>query len=114
VYYPGLPTHPGHEVLLRQGSGASGIISFEVDDESRVRNVLSSVRVFLFAESLGGVESLITYPSVQTHADIPVATLDRLGINKRLLRLSVGIENADDLIADLKQALGGLYDLYFI
>lgn len=114
VYYPGLKDHPGHGLLSRAGSGASGIVSFEVDDDARVKSMLASVRVFLFAESLGGVESLITYPAVQTHADIPAATLDRLGINKRLLRLSVGIENADDLIKDLNQALGGLYDIYII
>ncbi len=106
VYYPGLASHPGHELLRRQNAGASGIVSFEVDDVARVKRVLAAVRVFLFAESLGGVESLITYPAVQTHADIPAATLDRLGINSRLLRLSVGIEDGNDLIDDLNQALG--------
>jgi cystathionine beta-lyase/cystathionine gamma-synthase len=101
-----LVSHPGHELLRRQHAGASGIVSFEVDDVERVKRVLAAVRVFLFAESLGGVESLITYPAVQTHADIPAATLDRLGINSRLLRLSVGIEDGNDLIDDLNQALG--------
>lgn len=106
VYYPGLATHAGHALLRRQKAGASGIVSFEVDDPGRVKRVLASVRLFLFAESLGGVESLITYPAVQTHADIPAATLERLGINRRLLRLSVGIEDVNDLIEDLRQALG--------
>ena len=81
------------------------MIAFEVSDPSRVPDILSGVRVFLFAESLGGVESLITYPAVQTHADIDKATLERLGINDRLLRLSVGIEDVQDLIGDLESVL---------
>ncbi len=82
------------------------IISFEIDDEKAVSEILKKVKVFLFAESLGGVESLITYPYIQTHADIPQEIRERLGINKRLLRLSIGIEDADDLIADLDRCLG--------
>jgi len=105
VYYPGLPSHPGREVLLREKSGWGGMIAFEVDDASRVPAILENVRVFLFAESLGGVESLITYPSVQTHADIEADTRQRLGINDRLLRLSVGIEDVQDLIGDLEDVL---------
>ncbi len=107
VYYPGLARHPGHEILARAGSGFGGMIAFEVDDAARVPAILSGVRVFLFAESLGGVESLITYPLVQTHADMDPATCERLGINDRLLRLSVGMEDVTDLIADLESALAG-------
>jgi len=105
VLYPGLTTDPGHERLAALARGFGAMVSFEVDDASRVPAVLAAVRVFLFAESLGGVESLITYPAVQTHADIDPATRERLGINDRLLRLSIGIEHRDDLIADLDQAL---------
>ena len=105
VYYPGLASDPGHAVLAEQSRGFGGMVSFEIDDPLRVPGVLESVRVFLFAESLGGVESLITYPIVQTHADIDAATRDRLGINDRLLRLSIGLEHVDDLIADLDLAL---------
>ena len=105
VHYPGLPNHPGRDILLREMSGFGGMISFEVDNATRIPAILSGVQVFLFAESLGGVESLITYPAVQTHADIDPATRARLGIHERLLRLSVGIEDADDLITDLQQVL---------
>jgi cystathionine gamma-synthase/cystathionine beta-lyase len=105
VYYPGLPGHPGRDILLREKSGWGGMIAFEVDDPSRVPGILSGVRVFLFAERLGGVESLITYPAVQTHADIDADTRQRLGINDRLLRLSIGIEDAQDMIDDLEGVL---------
>jgi cystathionine beta-lyase/cystathionine gamma-synthase len=105
VYYPGFPDHPGRDILLREKSGWGGMIAFEVDDPARVPSILASVRVFLFAESLGGVESLITYPAVQTHADIDAETRQRLGINDRLLRLSVGIEDLRDLICDLENVL---------
>jgi cystathionine beta-lyase/cystathionine gamma-synthase len=105
VYYPGLPNHPGRDILLREKSGWGGMISFEVDDPARVAAILANVKIFLFAESLGGVESLITYPSVQTHADIEEATRHRLGINDRLLRLSVGIEDVADLLDDLETVL---------
>jgi cystathionine beta-lyase/cystathionine gamma-synthase len=105
VYYPGLPNHPGRDILLREKSGWGGMISFEVDDPARVAAILANVKIFLFAESLGGVESLITYPSVQTHADIEEATRHRLGINDRLLRLSVGIEDVRDLLDDLETVL---------
>ena len=81
------------------------MIAFEVDDPARIPAILENVRVFLFAESLGGVESLITYPAVQTHADIDPASRERLGINASLLRLSVGIEDANDLIRDLTDVL---------
>jgi len=105
VRYPGLPGHPGRDILLREKSGSGGMIAFEVDDPGRIPAILSGVRVFLFAESLGGVESLITYPAVQTHADLDAATRERLGINSRLLRLSVGIEDAQELLGDLEGLL---------
>ena len=106
VHYPGLAAPPGPRAARGAGRGFGAMVSFEVDDPSRVPPLLRGVRVFLFAESLGGVESLITFPAVQTHADIDPATRERLGINDRLLRLSVGIEDVDDLIADLDAALG--------
>ena len=106
VYYPGLPSHSGHERLKKQSSGFGGMLSFEVNDECTVPKILSSVKVFMFAESLGGVSSLITYPAVQTHADIAEAERERLGVNRRLLRLSVGIEDFEDLRDDLEEALG--------
>ena len=105
VHYPGLEGHPGRDILLRDGSGFGGMVAFEVDDAARVPPILAGVRVFIFAESLGGVESLITHPLAQTHADLPREVCERVGINNRLLRLSVGIEDADDLIRDLEALL---------
>jgi len=105
VYYPGLPGHPGRQIHERQSSGYGGMLSFTVDDPALVPEVLQKVKLIKFAESLGGVESLITFPTVQTHADIPAAVREQLGINDRLLRLSVGIEAVEDLIDDLQQAL---------
>lgn len=105
VRYPGLPQHPGRDILDREQIGFGSMISFEVDAASRVANILAGVKVFLFAESLGGVESLITYPAVQTHTDVDPDVRDRLGINDRLLRLSIGIEDVDDLIKDLEAVL---------
>ncbi|MDT8442476.1 MAG: PLP-dependent aspartate aminotransferase family protein [Desulfuromonadales bacterium] len=105
VYYPGLEDHPGHALSQRQARGFGGMLSFRVDSEERAATVLKRLNLISFAESLGGVESLMTLPAVQTHADIPEADRLRLGICPKLLRLSVGIEHADDIIADLQQAL---------
>lgn len=105
VFHPGLPDHPGYEIQNRQSSGNTGIFSFKVKDARYVEPLLRHIRLIAFAESLGGVESLMTYPAVQTHADIPVEIRDAVGVDDRLLRFSVGIEHADDLIADLGQAL---------
>jgi len=105
VYYPGLAEHPDHDLMKRNARGFGAMIAFEVDNHALVEQVLLKTGLISFAESLGGVESLITFPEVQTHADIPPELRARLGINNVLLRLSVGIEDADDLIADLKQAL---------
>jgi cystathionine gamma-synthase/cystathionine beta-lyase len=106
VYYPGLATHPGHALSKKQAKGFGGMISFRVESDAHARTTLERLQLISFAESLGGVESLITLPAVQTHGDIPEADRKRLGICESLLRLSVGIEDADDLIADLEQALG--------
>lgn len=105
VFHPGLPDHPGYAIQNRQSSGNTGIFSFKVKDARYVEPLLRHIRLVAFAESLGGVESLMTYPAVQTHADIPVEIRDAVGVDDRLLRFSVGIEHVDDLIADLGQAL---------
>jgi cystathionine gamma-synthase len=105
VYYPGLPTHQGHDINKLQSGGFGSMISFEVKEKLLVEKILSKVKVISFAESLGGVESLITYPIVQTHCPIPQAILDKLGVNDRLMRMSVGIESLEDLIKDLNQAI---------
>ncbi|MGN6711534.1 trans-sulfuration enzyme family protein [Anaerocolumna jejuensis] len=105
VYFIGLPDHPGIEISKKQASGFGSMISFEVDTEDTAKQVLERVSLILFAESLGGTETLITYPMIQTHADVPINERLQRGINERLLRMSVGLEDADDLIEDLKQAL---------
>ncbi|HIJ89147.1 MAG TPA: PLP-dependent transferase [Desulfuromonadales bacterium] len=105
VYYPGLKDHPDHDLMGRESRGFCAMIAFEVDRHELVEQILLKTKLISFAESLGGVESLITFPEVQTHADIPPELRVRLGINNVLLRLSVGIENCDDLIEDLRQAL---------
>lgn len=105
VYYTGLPGHPGYEVNLRQARGFGSMISFCTDTEETARNVLERIRLISYAESLGGVESLLTYPMLQTHGDVPPEIREKLGINECFLRLSVGIENVEDLLADLEQAL---------
>jgi cystathionine gamma-synthase len=105
VHYCGLKSHPGYEVSCKQASGFGGMISFEVDSEKTARHVLETVKIIGFAESLGGVETLITYPFLQTHADVPEAQRRAKGINERLLRISVGLECPRDLIADLQNAL---------
>ncbi|MGG1552051.1 aminotransferase class I/II-fold pyridoxal phosphate-dependent enzyme [Paenibacillus ferrarius] len=105
VFYPALETHPGYEVQNKQSSGNTGIFSFKVKDARLVEPILRHIQLIAFAESLGGVESLMTYPAVQTHADIPLEIREKVGVDDRLLRFSVGIEHADDLIADLSRAL---------
>jgi cystathionine beta-lyase/cystathionine gamma-synthase len=105
VYYPGLENHPDHALMKRDSRGFGAMIAFEVDRHDLVEQILLKTQLISFAESLGGVESLITFPEVQTHADIPPDLRARLGINNVLLRLSVGIEDCDDLIEDLRQAL---------
>jgi cystathionine gamma-synthase len=105
VYYVGLESDKGYEINKSQSSGFGGMISIELESEELAKHVLGSVKIFQYAESLGGVDSLITYPMKQTHADLPKEERDKRGINERFLRLSIGIENVNDLINDLKQAL---------
>ncbi|PLY08088.1 MAG: cystathionine gamma-synthase [Desulfuromonas sp.] len=105
VYYPGLDSHPGHELSRRQTSGFGGMLSFRVESPEKAARVLGKLQLISFAESLGGVESLMTLPAVQTHGDIPPEERERLGLCEALLRLSVGVEQVEDIIADLEQAL---------
>lgn len=105
VLYPGQKEHPGYETNLRQAGGAGSMISFYTDCKKTAMQLLTNVKLVTFAESLGGTESLITYPALQTHPDVPEKMREHLGITDTLLRLSVGLENTDDLISDLKQAM---------
>lgn len=107
VIYPGLKEHPGYKIMKKQARGFGAMLTFQTDTTERALSILSRVRLIQYAESLGGVESLITYPTTQTHADVPEEIRLKNGITPATLRLSVGIENADDLIADLQQALNG-------
>jgi cystathionine gamma-synthase len=104
VFFAGFEDHPQYRISQGQSRGAGGMVSFYLKKAEYAAVILRSVSLILFAESLGGVETLITYPLVQTHAAIPEAMRLSAGINDRLLRLSTGIEDADDLIADLAQA----------
>lgn len=106
IIYPGLEEHPGHWIMKKQARGFGAMLTIEVASKELVKQILEKVRLIQFAESLGGVETLITYPITQTHADVPPEDLAKCGINDRILRLSVGIENVEDLISDLEQALG--------
>ena len=105
VYYPGLPSHPQHELARRQMKGFGGMLSLELGDLGFARRVVERTRIFALAESLGGVESLIGHPASMTHASVPREMRERMGLTDSLIRLSVGIEDVDDLIADLDQAL---------
>ena len=105
VHYVGDPEHSGYERSLRQTTGFGAMISFKTDTKQRAVEALERAKLILFAESLGGAESLMTYPLVQTHGSIPADMRDSLGIDECLLRLSVGIEDVEDLLADLEQAL---------
>lgn len=104
VYYIGFEDHDGYAVSKKQTSGFGGMISFEVTSQALAENILAKVKVFCYAESLGGVESLITYPKLQTHVDVPEKERLQRGINDGFLRISTGIENINDLIDDLEQA----------
>ncbi len=104
VYYPGLPSHPQHDLAARQMRGFGGMISIELGSVDRARKVAEGTRVFSLAESLGGVESLIGHPASMTHASVPPAMRQEMGLTDSLVRLSCGIEDSDDLIADLDQA----------
>ena len=105
VYYPGLPSHPQHEVARRQMSGFTGMISVEMGSMERAKEFVQGVKLFSLAESLGGVESLIGHPAMMTHASVPRERRQRMGLSDGLVRLSCGVEDGDDLVADLEQAL---------
>ena len=102
VIYPGLPEHPGHEIMKKQARGFGAMITFDLDTKEHAIALLEKVRMIKFAESLGGVETLITYPTTQTHADVPVEIREKNGITDSTLRLSLGIEDSKDLIAELE------------
>lgn len=105
VYYPGLEDHPGHQLLLRQASGFGAVLSFRLQSASRARRFLEALRLPVLGVSLGAVESIVTYPCRMSHAAIPPQEREALGVTEDLVRLSVGLEDVDDLLADLEQAL---------
>jgi cystathionine gamma-lyase len=105
VHYPGLPTHPQHELARRQMRGFGGLISFELGSLERARTLLNSVRLMALAESLGGVETLISHPATMTHASVPAEHRQQIGLTDDMVRISVGIEDVDDLKEDLTLAL---------
>ncbi|HEV8265998.1 MAG TPA: cystathionine gamma-synthase [Gemmatimonadales bacterium] len=106
VYYPGLPSHPQYQLACRQMTGFGGMISIELGDVAFARRFVERTKIFALAESLGGVESLIGHPASMTHASVPRELREKMGLTDSLVRLSVGIEEVEDLIADLDQALG--------
>ena len=106
VYYPGLLSHPQHELASRQQKGFGGMVAFETGSLRSAKKVLENVKLCTLAESLGGVESLISHPATMTHASIPLDKRESLGITDGLVRISVGIEDVEDIIEDLDQALG--------
>ena len=110
VVYPGLTEHPGHEIMKRQARGFGGMITFQLVNKEFALAILEKVRIIKFAESLGGVETLITYPVTQTHADVPREIREQNGITESTLRLSVGIENIKDLLGELEQVFNEIED----
>jgi len=105
VFYPGLASHPQHDLARRQMSGFTGMISIEMGSMERAKRLVEGVQIFALAESLGGVESLIGHPAMMTHASVPVDRRQAMGLSDGLVRLSCGVEDADDLVEDLEQAL---------
>jgi cystathionine beta-lyase/cystathionine gamma-synthase len=105
VYYPGLPTHPQYELATRQMHGFGGMLAFELGSLEAARRLLNSVRLHALAESLGGVETLISHPATMTHASVPAEKRAALGITDGMVRISAGVEDIDDLKEDLTQAL---------
>jgi cystathionine beta-lyase/cystathionine gamma-synthase len=108
VHYPGLPSHPHHELAKRQMRGFGGMLAFELGSLEAARRLLNGVRLHALAESLGGVESLISHPATMTHASVPPERRAAIGITDGLVRISAGIEDVDDLKEDLVQALDGV------
>ena len=107
VHYPGLPDSPGYALQRQQASGFGGMVSFKVISAALAKAILGRLKLIAFAESLGGVESLLTYPIAQTHAEMPPELMRRTGLDDKLLRLSVGLEDVEDLKEDLGNALSG-------
>jgi cystathionine beta-lyase/cystathionine gamma-synthase len=105
VHYPGLPDHPQHALARRQMRGFGGLISFELGSLDHARALLNNVRLMALAESLGGVETLISHPATMTHASVPPERRQQIGLTDDMVRVSVGIEDVDDLKDDLTQAL---------
>ncbi|MGD9488507.1 MAG: cystathionine gamma-synthase [Calditrichaceae bacterium] len=105
VYYPGLPGHPQHELAKKQMRGFGGMVSFELGTLERAKAFAESVRIFALAESLGGVESLVDHPAIMTHASVPIGERLKFGLTDGLIRLSVGIEDEEDLLQDIENAL---------
>jgi cystathionine beta-lyase/cystathionine gamma-synthase len=104
IYYPGLANHPGHNLARKQMTGFGGMIAFDLGRLDRAKRLLEAVKLCSFGESLGGVETLISHPATMTHASVPPEERARLGITDGLVRISVGIEDVEDLIADLEGA----------
>jgi cystathionine beta-lyase/cystathionine gamma-synthase len=105
VLYPGLPTHPQHELAKRQMTGFSGMVAVDVGTLENARALAERTRIFQLAESLGGVESLVSVPALMTHASVPKERLEAMGVTPGVVRLSVGVEDPEDLVDDLRQAL---------
>ncbi|MDZ5255209.1 trans-sulfuration enzyme family protein [Clostridium sp. LIBA-8841] len=105
IYYPGLDSHKGHEIQKKQASGFGGVISFTLDSKIDYKKFLNNLKLITFGESLGGVESLACHPASMTHAAMPIELRERIGITDRLIRISVGIEDREDILEDIKQAL---------
>ena len=108
VYYPGRKEHPGYDIMKKQARGFGSMLTFNVDTKEHAKEILANVRLIRFAESLGGVETLITYPVTQTHADVPEEVRRKNGITPCTLRLSTGIEDCKDLIAELSAVFAKL------
>uniref|UniRef100_A0A7V1ZHA5 PLP-dependent transferase n=1 Tax=Thermoanaerobaculum aquaticum TaxID=1312852 RepID=A0A7V1ZHA5_9BACT len=108
VYYPGLASHPQHQLACHQQRGFGAMVAFDVGSLENARTVCNALKLFTLAESLGGVESLVSHPATMTHASVPKEEREKLGITDGLLRLSVGVEDPEDLLADLDRALAAL------
>ena len=105
IYYPGLKSHPQHELAKKQMSGFGGMISADFGDIDTAKKILKNVKIFTLGESLGGVESLISHPASMTHGSVPKEEREAMGLTDSLIRFSVGIEDIEDLIGDLEQAI---------
>jgi cystathionine beta-lyase/cystathionine gamma-synthase len=102
--YPGLPDHPGHAIVAKQASGFGAVVTFKADSKARAEKIMKKVKIWSVAVSLGGVESILSYPAKMSHAAIPETERVKIGITDDLMRLSIGLEDVEDLIADLEQS----------